>query len=119
MKTKTEQRLLEAIRAANDAGEGANDYEFISRSKGKYERWGRSQGEQKKPELAALNRLVERGEVEKRKGLYYIAEHQALAHTVADLPMLARRIEQVRLELAMAEERYANELAFAQRWVSK
>ena len=61
--TKTEKAILERIRAANDAGEGANEYLFIGRTQGaRYGRFGqRDLGKPKKTEVKALARLAERG----------------------------------------------------------
>lgn len=119
--TKTEKAILERIRAANDAGEGASDYLFIGRTQGAhYGRFGqRDLGNQKKNEVAALARLVERGEVEKRHGGYYVAGHESLASTAGCLQRLARDIERKRVALEAAELAYAEELAFMQRWWGK
>lgn len=119
--TKTEKTILDRIRAANDAGEAGNDYLLVGRTKGKrYGRFGRrGSGEPKKAEVAALRRLAESGAVEVRHGSYYVADHPLLASTVVSVERLARTIAEKRAELAAAEELYASELAFAQRWWGK
>lgn len=116
--TKTEKAILERIRASNDAGEGANDYRFIGRTQGaRYGRFGqRDSGNPKKNEVAALARLVDRGDVEKRQGRFYVAGHASLASTASCLLSRARIVEQRRVELEAAERAYAEELAFLQRW---
>lgn len=116
--TKTEQRLFDSIRAYNDAGEGANDYRFVGRTKGKRLRYGHTSGEQKQNEVRALERLVQGGHVEERNGHYYVKDHPLLAAVAAQVNLLqmARYVDQRRKELEVAETMFEQQQAFVRRF---
>lgn len=115
--TKTEQRLFDSIRAINDAGEGANDYGFVGRTKGKRTRYGHT-SEQKKDELRALERLVQGGHVETHNGHYYVKDHSLLTAVAAqvNLLQLARYVDQCRKALEVAEAMFAQQQVFVRRF---
>jgi hypothetical protein len=103
--TKTEQTLVDRVRATNDAGRV--EHTPVGKTKGTYGGWrrGRTGCEPKKLETAALQRLVERGDLLRvRGGGYAIPGHEILSVVAAgvDLMRLARWVEEARVALEKA-----------------
>lgn len=119
--TKSEQKVFDAVKSANDRGHACGDP--VSRTKGASRGWsGRSAsyGEPNKHETAALERLLASGAILKltNYGSYVIADHPVLTELAAakDLMHLAARCEQRRLELESAEQALRDAQAFVRRY---
>jgi hypothetical protein len=113
---RTEQGLVDRIRAINDAGHGASRRQVVERTRGKrigsYGR--RDDGEPKRVQVDALARLVERGVVVVRCGDHYLPGSEALQIAAAnvDLMRLAKRAEGLRQAAEAAEALFLSEQTF-------
>jgi hypothetical protein len=105
---KSEQKVLATIQAANDAGNGCNNP--VGRTKGAKNSWrrggGYSGGVPIVAEEKALAKLLASGVVIQWMSGYYVADHPVLREVAAsiDLMRIARRCEEVRVDLERQEE---------------
>lgn len=116
--TKTEQLILDRIKAKNDLGEAAYKWQVVGKTKGTYDRRCRCRVNQKPKanEVQALESLLASNAFVNIQGAYYVHGHSLLAEVAKQFKeeqaWHVREMQEMKTRLAQLEERHAWRLAF-------